>query len=131
MNILIIFPLAGIFLLQETASLPDSVPIWVTILLVILGAIGTFWGKIKSTLELKIKGEQELEIKKLDREHILEEQIKRLTASNLALSLGLSKHIDNLKESGDSELMVEMLESIIKKTFTDHFENGGTENKTQ
>lgn len=107
-------------------KIPDLPP-WLVIIVALLGAIGTFWEKLKSFFVKKLEGQQNIELKKLESDleemdslrkkvSVLERNNIRLLKSNTALSMAMTFMIDEYsKTNPDNETVIKQVQALIKE----------------
>ena len=123
--------------------MPDGeYPLWLVVAIGLLGAFGTFFTKIKSSIELMFNSRHEIEVKKLDSEEaaieklrariegleikngILEEKNLKLITSNTALSTAMIFIMNEIeKTSPENTGLIENLRTLIKNTLVDPHAN--------
>ena len=72
-------------------AIPETLPLWVGVLLVVLGALGTFYGQIRSAIELMILGRKEVKLRKTQ---IEDKHVRLITRMSAAMVLLIDDYED-------------------------------------
>lgn len=126
------------FFVLQIDVLPDSVPLWVVIILALLGGVGTFYAQLKSAIEMLITGKKEIDLKKIETDatsierletkvailrknnDILAEKVTRLLKLNTSLSTAMIFLIDQYElENPNNKTVIETMRDLIKKSVED------------